>query len=78
MRFHCECDRETCFEQIDIDPSAYQRVIEHRYRFAIAPGHDDPRIEHIVDTHEHYCVVEKTGAAREALDRHHPQTRHQQ
>jgi hypothetical protein len=76
MRFHCECDRERCFEQVDLIPSDYQQIVEHPYRFVIVPGHDDPRIEQIVETHEGYCVIEKIGTAREALDRRHPQERH--
>lgn len=78
MRYHCECDRERCFEQIELHPSRYQQIIEQRYQFLIAPGHDDPRIERVLERHEGYCLVEKIGEAREALDRHHPQQRHQQ
>jgi len=76
MRFHCECDRDRCFEQIELEADRYQQIIAERYRFVIAPGHEDPRIEKVVERHDGYCVVEKVGAAREALDQQHPQSRH--
>ena len=75
--FHCECDRETCFDKVELLPAHYREVIEQRYRFVITPGHDDPKIERLVETNDRYCIVEKIGEAREALDRQHPQQRHQ-
>lgn len=75
--FHCECDRETCFERIHLEPAEYQRIVDERYCFVVAPGHDDPRVERPVQQHDRYVVVEKIGEARAALDQQHPQGRHQ-
>ena len=75
-RYHCECDRASCFEMISLHPADYERVAAERYRFVIAPGHEDPAIEQVVEQHESYLVVEKIGEAREQLDRDHPQQRH--
>jgi hypothetical protein len=55
----------------------YERVAAERYRFVVAPGHQDSTIEQVVERHETYVVVEKVGQAREQLDRDHPQQRHQ-
>jgi hypothetical protein len=76
-RLHCECDRSSCFEKLEMRPAAYREVLERRYCFVTAPGHADPRIERIIEEHNGYCVVEKIGEAREALDKQHPQQRHQ-
>ena len=77
MQFHCECDHGgVCFEHVELLPRDYERIVSERYHFVIVPGHDDPRIERVVEQHEGYCVVEKIGEAREALDRQHPQERH--
>jgi hypothetical protein len=76
MRFHCECDRETCFEQVELRPDEYRQVVERRYCFVIIPGHDDPRVERLVEEYETHCVVEKIGEARRALDEQHPQQGH--
>jgi len=77
MPFHCECDSSACFDRVEILPRDYRRVVDERYHFVVVPGHDDPRIERVVEEHDTYSVVEKIGEAREALDRQHPQQRHQ-
>lgn len=73
---HCECDRSGCFEMLELRPAAYREVLARRYCFVIAPGHANPHIERIVEEHDGYCVVEKIGEAREALDKQHPQQQH--
>jgi hypothetical protein len=76
VRYHCECERVSCFEMVPLERAEYERVAAERYRFVIAPGHEDPKIERVVERHESYLVVEKIGEAREQLDRDHPQQRH--
>jgi hypothetical protein len=46
------------------------------YHFVVIPGHEEPQIEHIVETEPEFLVVEKIGAAREQIDRDHPQRHH--
>jgi hypothetical protein len=75
-RYHCECDREGCFEMVELPPAAYRDLLEHRYQFAVVPEHADPRVERLVEERDGYWVVEKVGEAREALDRQHPHERH--
>jgi hypothetical protein len=76
QRFHCECDRDGCYEQLYIVPAEYHEIMERRYHFAIAPDHLDPRVERVVETRSDYVVAEKIGEAREALEQQHPQERH--
>src|SRR5690348_10820211 len=73
VQFHCECDRESCFERLELDAAQYRKILEQRYVFVVAPGHDDARVERVVEANEGYLLVEKIGEAREALDRQHPQ-----
>jgi hypothetical protein len=73
MRFYCECDRVACFETVELRTDEYRRILEHRYCFVIVPGHDDPRVERLVEEHDTHCVVEKIGEARQALEQKHPQ-----
>jgi len=77
VRFHCECDRESCFDRLELHAPRYREILQQPYMFVVAPGHDDPRVERLIERHESYSVVEKIGEAREALDRQHPQTPHQ-
>jgi hypothetical protein len=76
LPFHCECDNAACVEKIDIRPSDYERVVAHRYRFVLVPGHEDESVERVVERYAGYVVAEKIGKAREQIERDHPQRRH--
>jgi hypothetical protein len=75
--YHCECGVASCFETVELMPSHYEGVLRERYRFIVVPGHEDPRIERVVERHPDHLVVEKRGEAREQLDHDHPQGYHQ-
>lgn len=76
LPFHCECDDAACVEKIDIRPSDYERIVAHRYRFVLIPGHEDASVERVVEQGETYVVAEKIGEARAQIDHDHPQERH--
>jgi hypothetical protein len=44
-------------------------VREQPRRFFVLPGHQDPQLERVVETHGDYLVVEKTGEAGEVAER---------
>ncbi len=64
----CECADAGCAEQITIDPETYRRVRAEPRLFIVRPGHEDRQLERIVETHDAYLVVEKTGAAGEVAE----------
>jgi hypothetical protein len=64
----CECANAGCTEQIAIDPDSYSRVRAQPRLFFVRPGHEDPQIERVVERHDDYLVVEKTGAAGEVAE----------
>lgn len=64
----CECAREECNTHVEILLTEYSRVREHEHRFIVVPGHEQPEIEQVVETHPDYVVVEKRGEAAEAAD----------
>jgi hypothetical protein len=76
LPFHCECGASACLETIEIPPARYAAIVRERYRFVVIPGHEEPRIERIVETEADFLVVEKIGEAREQIDRDHPQQHH--
>ncbi len=78
MPFHCECGQPSCGTKIDVPPLVYEEVLSSRYRFVVAPGHVRREIERMVEEHGDFVVVEKIGAAREQIDRDHPQLRHRE
>ena len=61
MSFVCECGRLGCSELIQLERAEYEAVRGNPRRFAIVDGHEIPEAEEIVERHDRYLVVEKTG-----------------
>ena len=76
LPFHCECDSASCLETIEIPASRYAAIVRERYHFVVIPGHEETRIERILETEPEFLVAEKIGEAREQIDRDHPQQHH--
>ncbi len=76
MPFHCECAKALCLEKIELQTPVYQRILAERYRFVVVPAHVQPEVERVIEEHGGFVVVEKTGKARDEIDRDHPQERH--
>jgi hypothetical protein len=70
-RFVCECLDVECVETIEIGPDDYKRVRAHPSRFFLVPGHEDTRVERVVETSSGYTVVEKTGIGAEVAGKHY-------
>ncbi len=59
LTFFCACGRSRCDATVDVLFSEYERIHRLPNRYLIAPGHEQPEIERVVETHEKYLVVEK-------------------
>lgn len=70
--FVCECSDSTCLARVALSVSAYEEVRANPTRFVLVPGHETPEIEHVVERHEGYVVVEKIGKAAEVAREHDP------
>ena len=58
--FQCECGQvEGCETRVVMTRSAYVRVRAQRDRFAVAPGHQTPEIERVVEEGNSYLIVDK-------------------
>jgi hypothetical protein len=55
----CECDRLYCAQPLSVDVETYERTREHADRFLVAPGHEDPAVEDILDTGSGFLIVRK-------------------
>ncbi|HEU5477177.1 MAG TPA: hypothetical protein VFU64_05015 [Gaiellaceae bacterium] len=64
----CECTNAGCTEQLAIDLETYRRVREEPRLFFVRPGHEDPRLEHVVERRRNYLIVEKAGEAGEVAE----------
>ena len=56
----CECGDASCTERFTISSGEYAALRSDVHRFAVVPGHEAPELEHIVERHQRYLVVEKT------------------
>ena len=66
--FLCECANADCTEHIVVGADVYEYVRERPRQFLILPGHEDPRVEEVVETHRDYLIVAKTGAAGDVAE----------
>ncbi len=66
--FLCECANADCTKYLPVGPQVYARVREEPRRFLVIPGHEEPRLEKVVETHSGFLIVEKTGAAGEVAE----------
>ena len=62
--FACECDDAACNRPIEVPLGQYERAARHRDRFLVAPGHEDPAVEEVVEKHERYVLVSKPDLKR--------------
>lgn len=67
--FVCECADPECAHRITADLVDYEEVRAEPTHFLIAPGHDEPRIERVVERNSDYTVVEKFGETVAAIVR---------
>ena len=67
--FLCECADPQCTDVMLLSLREYERVRHEPTRFLNAPGHIAAAqgFAHVVETHEGYAIVEKTGAAAKAV-----------
>jgi hypothetical protein len=69
--FLCECANADCTEHVAVGPDVYLRVRQEPRHFLVIPGHEDPQLERVVETHRDYLIVEKTGAAGVVAEQTH-------
>jgi hypothetical protein len=59
LDFRCECGQPECDSFVSLTVSEYEHVRSDNDRFAVAPGHEDPQIERVVERAERYVIVDK-------------------
>jgi hypothetical protein len=64
----CECGNDTCAEHIEVLSSDYERVRAESTLFFLRPGHANPEVEVVVESHDGYDVARKEGPAAEVAD----------
>jgi hypothetical protein len=64
----CECGQPACAATIALTIAEYDDIHRERDRFAVAPGHENPELEHVVKQTPEYVVVDKFGAAEDVAE----------
>lgn len=70
--FVCECYRTDCTERLRVPLDVYEQVRARSRRFLVAPGHERPGFERVVEQGDGWLVVTKTGVAGEVADDEDP------
>jgi maleate cis-trans isomerase len=69
INFSCECGSAACTKQIAMTVTEYETVRAKGTRFAVVRGHEILEIEHVVERHPNYLVVEKLDPDAERVAR---------
>jgi hypothetical protein len=70
--FRCECARLGCNAVVEVTARDYERIRAQARHFIIAPGHQLPDVEDVIETAAGYLVVEKTDEAGRSAERMDP------
>lgn len=70
--FLCECGDVTCAMPVPLTLARYEELRRSPVRFFVVPGHELPDVEVVVESHEQYFVIEKTGEAAEIVRERDP------
>jgi hypothetical protein len=72
IAFRCECGELGCTRMIELEAGDYERIRASPRRFFVAPDHDIPEVETVVERYEDYVVVEKVDVAGGVAERTDP------
>lgn len=55
----CECGDASCTVRLVVPRAVYERTRADPARFLVAPGHEAPDVERVVERHEGFDIVQK-------------------
>ena len=71
--FGCECGDDGCSCAVRLTRAEYESVRAHSTRFVIAPDHENPESEQVIEEHERFAVVDTvSGEAVKVARRSNP------
>ena len=62
--YYCECANPDCRDKVPLRRADYERVREDPTQFFIAPDHEVPDIESVIEEHEKWVVIRKAPEVR--------------
>jgi hypothetical protein len=67
LELHCECGNAECEARVSMTPDEYREVRSQRDTFALALGHENDVIEHVVKRTDRYLVVDKDAVVEQEV-----------
>jgi hypothetical protein len=68
----CECGNVDCVARITVPVPKYEEVRGDPHLFVVAPGHEQPEAERVVEQEKGYYVVAKQGVAARIAEQTDP------
>jgi hypothetical protein len=68
----CECADTGCMEHVRVTTESYERARAQPTDFLLRPRHADPEFETIIESHEDFVLVRKSGEAAAIARKHDP------
>jgi hypothetical protein len=73
--FVCECADGVCTERITVPLATYERVRSDPHLFLVAPGHERPELDQLVEQGDGFVIVRKdTPASARIAERTDPRS----
>ena len=66
--YFCECGDADCREKVELVQADYERVRSDPSLFFVAPGHELPEMESVVEAHDGWTMVRKGAEVREVVE----------
>jgi hypothetical protein len=70
--YFCECEDLECREKVRVRGSDYERVRGDSLQFLVAPGHQLPEVETVIESHDEWVLVKKEPEVREIVEEGDP------
>jgi len=68
----CECADMGCIEHVRVTTESYERARAQPTDFLLRPRHADREFETIIESHEDFVLVRKSGEAAAIARKHDP------
>ena len=70
--FYCECSDRGCEQGLALTETEYELVRSQPTWFLVAPGHESPEIERVVEHHAQFEIVEMRDEAARLAEQWDP------
>ena len=67
----CECDEPSCIALVHLTIPEYEAVRRNPRQFIVSPGHDAAP-DRVVEEHEDFTIIQKTGEEGRLVEAHDP------